>query len=117
MQLVIFDIDGTLTNSNDFDATCFIRAFELEFGFSEINSNWSEYENITDSGITQQIFWEKLNQLPKQEEVLKIKKRFVSLLENTSQKNKNLCNEIPGAAQVLAEFSKKQDWGIAIAIT
>ncbi|BAT55511.1 Haloacid dehalogenase-like hydrolase [Nostoc sp. NIES-3756] len=39
MKLVIFDVDGTLINSNDIDAACFIRAFELELAFSDINSS------------------------------------------------------------------------------
>ncbi|MHC5724190.1 MAG: hypothetical protein ACYTXY_08540 [Nostoc sp.] len=37
MQLVIFDIDGTLTNTYKIDENCFVRAFALEFGIFGIH--------------------------------------------------------------------------------
>ena len=59
MQLVIFDVDGTLTNTYKIDENCFVRALALEFGIFGVNTNWTEYSYTTDSGITQQIFQEK----------------------------------------------------------
>lgn len=115
MQLVIFDIDGTLTNTYKIDENCFVRAFALEFGIFGINTNWSEYSYTTDSGITQQIFKEKLERLPSDKELVRLKARFVSLLQEAYINNQDLLGEIPGAANVLAKLQLDPDWCVAIA--
>jgi len=52
MQLVIFDIDGTLTDTNKVDADCFVRAFYEEFNILHINQNWQYYTHIIGVGKT-----------------------------------------------------------------
>lgn len=115
MQLVVFDIDGTLTNTNRIDENCFLRAFALEFGIFSINTNWSEYAYTTDSGITQQIFKEKLERLPSNEEIVRLKTRFLSLLQEAFINKQDLFSEIPGSANVLAKLQLNPDWCVAIA--
>ncbi|MBC1224272.1 DUF952 domain-containing protein [Nostoc sp. UCD121] len=115
MQLVIFDVDSTLTNTYKIDENCFVRALALEFGIFGINTNWTEYRYTTDSGITQQIFQEKLERLPLSEELVRLKARFVSLLQEAFINNQDLFNEIPGAANILASLQLNPDWGVAIA--
>lgn len=115
MQLVIFDIDGTLTNTFKIDENCFVRAFALEFGIFGINTNWAEYAYTTDSGITQQIFQEKLERLPSNEELVRLKARFVSLLQEAFISNQDLFSEISGSANVLAKLQLESDWCVAIA--
>ncbi|ODG97791.1 hypothetical protein A4S05_11980 [Nostoc sp. KVJ20] len=115
MQLVIFDIDGTLTNTYKVDEDCFKRAFALEFGIFGVHTNWSEYSYTTDSGITQEIFKEKLKRLPSDEELVRIKARFVSLLQEAYINNQDLFSGIPGSANVLAKLQLYPDWCVAIA--
>lgn len=115
MKLVVFDIDGTLTNTNQIDENCFVRAFALEFGIFGINTNWSEYAYTTDSGITQQIFKEKLERLPSDEELVRLKARFIGLLQEAFINNQDLFSEIPGSTNVLAKLQLDPDWCVAIA--
>ncbi|MBU7581732.1 MAG: DUF952 domain-containing protein [Nostoc sp. TH1S01] len=115
MNLVIFDIDGTLTNTNQIDETCFVNTFTSEFGFVNINSNWAEYKNITDSGITQQIFQEKLQRPPSELEIKRFKLAFVAKLQQEISTYKHLVKIIPGANKVLAELQNSATWGVAIA--
>ena len=51
LHAVIFDIDGTLLDSNGVDAELYIAAVEKVLGRVRIRSHWSEYEHVTDSGI------------------------------------------------------------------
>jgi beta-phosphoglucomutase-like phosphatase (HAD superfamily) len=51
MHLVMFDIDGTLTETMKVDEECFVRSFMDVFGFSDIDTDWSHYRHTTDSGI------------------------------------------------------------------
>lgn len=115
MQLVIFDIDGTLTNTNKIDENCFVRAFALELGIFGINPNWTEYTYTTDSGITQQILQENLERFTSNEELVRLKARFVSLLQEAFINNQDLFSEIPGSANILAKLQLDSDWCVAIA--
>lgn len=112
MQLVIFDIDGTLTNTNKVDADCFVRAFE-EFGIFNINQNWQDYTHSTDTGITQHVFQKNLGRLPSQEEFFKLKKCFIYLLQQAST-NPNLFSAIPGATSIINQL-KILNYYVAIA--
>lgn len=53
---VMFDIDGTLVESYEMDSRCFIDAVKEVTGLS-INSDWSEYQHVTDSGILNEILF------------------------------------------------------------
>jgi hypothetical protein len=41
MHLVMFDIDGTLTETMKVDEECFVRSFKDAFGFADIGTDWS----------------------------------------------------------------------------
>ncbi len=51
----MFDIDGTLIESYDFDSECFTEAVKDVTGY-EIDTNWSRYKHVTDTGILNQFF-------------------------------------------------------------
>ena len=115
MKLAIFDIDGTLVNTNEIDTRCFLDAFTQEFDLSEINSNWSEYFAVTDSAISQQIFQTQLQRHPSDNELLRLQNRFVNLLAKAEQKNRGLFTPIPGALVIFDRLKLEPDWRIAIA--
>lgn len=48
--LIVFDIDGTLAHSEMQHQSAYIKALEV-MGMSNINTNWIEYQHITDSHI------------------------------------------------------------------
>ena len=111
MKLAIFDIDGTLTQTNDVDSECFIQAFSSEFQIAEINTNWGTYGHTTDSGISLQIFQERLQRIPTADELSKLQHRFTELL----QERDRAIAEVPGANLILQKLAQRQDWVIAIA--
>ena len=52
-NLAIFDIDGTLTNTNAVDDECFLRAIADVFELAVERLDWSDAPHVTDSAITQ----------------------------------------------------------------
>ena len=54
MHLILFDIDGTLVDSHEFDAELFVRAVRTVLGIG-IGDDWSSYRNVTDGGILDEI--------------------------------------------------------------
>lgn len=112
MYHIMFDIDGTLIQSNDFDADCFIKAVEKSIGI-KIDDNWSNYKNVTDSGILNEIIisHDLTNQT---EEIHKnVKEIFVNKIHNHLQKNP--IYEIEGASSFLSELKKNDQVVLSIA--
>lgn len=114
MKLAIFDIDGTLTSTDDVDSRCFVQAFSDEFQIEEINTNWAEYGHTTDSGITLQIFQECFGRAPEASELFRLQRRFIDLLQEHYTATPALFVEIPGASVMLRRL-QAQDWAIAFA--
>ena len=53
MQHVMFDIDGTLVLSEDFDGDCYLEAVHEVVGYP-LSDEWERYLHVTDSGILDQ---------------------------------------------------------------
>lgn len=115
MHLVIFDIDGTLTQTTHVDDECFVQAFTDELGLTGINSDWSRYPAVCDSGITQHIFRQYLRREPHFSEVTRLQRRFAVLLEEAYRQEPNRFVEMPGAAQTLRTLRNDTDYVVAIA--
>jgi len=86
MKLIIFDIDGTLTDTKKVDDKCFIKAFYHVFGIDIKNQNWEDLINVTDWGITEEIIRKKHNRVPTNKEYSEIKNEFIRLLKLEAEK-------------------------------
>ncbi len=115
MNLAIFDIDGTLTETDHIDEICFVQALTDAHGITEISTDWAGYPHTTDSAITFHIFETKLNRAPEEAELLKFKTHFVRLLENYQNTDSSLFAEIHGAALTLRRLNEEPEWRVAIA--
>lgn len=115
MKLAIFDIDGTLTNTNSVDDECFVKALAEAYAITEIDTDWGTYPHTTDSGITRQIFQEKFGRDPEETELAKIKCCFVNMLREQYHSNSSSFTEIAGASIALNRLKRESDWAVAIA--
>ena len=115
MKLAIFDIDGTLTNTNSVDEYCFVKAFAEAHSIDDIVTDWAAYPHTTDSGITQHIFEEKFGRGPEETELSKLTDCFVSMLSENYQSDSASFAEIPGAAAALKMLKQDSVWAVAIA--
>src|SRR5207249_4723558 len=87
MQLVIFDIDGTLTETMKVDEECFVRSFVEVFGFTDIDTDWSHYPHVTDSGIFHEIYAARTSRPPTALDVSRFRRHFVELLAVASSQS------------------------------
>ena len=115
MNLAIFDIDGTLTNTSRVDEECFVRTITEAHSISEIETDWAQYPHTTDSGITDHIFQEKFGRRPEDAELSKFKGSFVTALSEQYQFNESAFAEIAGASVALNKLRRQSEWAIAIA--
>ncbi len=112
MHLVLFDIDGTLVESYDFDTTCFQAAIKDVLGVS-IGPDWSRYRHVTDSGILTEVV-EKLGLHSDGERIAEeVKEQFVSRVADYIS-----CHDvspIPGAYDFLSQLVSRQNVSVAFA--
>lgn len=115
MKLAIFDVDGTLTDTNSVDNECFVKAGAESLGIIAINTNWAEYPHTTDSGITLHLFQQRFGRPPDEIELSKFKSCFVNLLNERYQLDSSDFSEMVGASIALDWLKRESDWAIAIA--
>ena len=115
MKLAIFDIDGTLTNTNSVDDQCFVQALAETHAITNINTDWASYPHTTDSGIMAHVFQQNFGRDPRETELGKFKNSFVNLLNEQYKSNSSGFDEIAGAAFALDRLKQEPDWAIAVA--
>lgn len=115
MKLAIFDIDGTLTETNEVDDKCFVEAFAASHGLIEIETDWTKYKHVTDSGIVSEVIETKLNRTANKNDFIAFKKKFIEKLTNAAEKDKSAFAEIRNTAQMLKKLQGEKRWAIALA--
>jgi phosphoglycolate phosphatase-like HAD superfamily hydrolase len=103
MHLVLFDIDGTLTDSESIEAEIYLRSLSDVFGFVDVESDWSSYHNATDSGVLHEIFENRLGRAPVASEMSAFRAHFVDAI--TSATARTPFREIVGAGQLLTHLT------------
>jgi len=112
---IIFDIDGTLTNTTEVDDKCFIRAFNIVFGLDISNQNWAELLNVTDWGITEEIILKHRSRIPTDVEYGNMIKEFVAQLQSELLKDKKQFQEVKGAKKFIEFLKHKPNISMGIA--
>ena len=115
MKLAVFDIDGTLTQTNEVDNACFRRAFAEALAVTEIGISWETCPHVTDSGITRHIFRHRLDRDPDEVDEARIRERFMALLRHHHRLDVSLFTEVPGASAMLMRLRRDSEWVIAFA--
>lgn len=114
-RLAIFDLDGTLTDTSAVDARCYAAALRDAFDVREVDTDWSRYGHVTDSGILREIFQERLERTPNADEESLFIKRFVEHLEGAFRADPGDFLPIQGAPSLTARLSAHPTWRFVLA--
>ncbi|HUP22881.1 MAG TPA: HAD family hydrolase [Thermoanaerobaculia bacterium] len=112
VQVVVFDLDGTLTATTDVDSTCYVEAFKAEFGLP-LDPDWSRYRHCTDEGIAAEALQRYHDAPPSTEQLQRLKRRFVQLLA-TASSSPACFQAVPGALELL-QLLRDAGWVVRIA--
>jgi phosphoglycolate phosphatase-like HAD superfamily hydrolase len=107
MKLVMFDVDGTLTDTFASDEDGFARAIGDVLGIAEINTDWNSYPEVTSGAVLDAIVRGKLGRGVSRDECRAVQRRLVERLDGK-------INEIPGAAAFLRTL-RAAGFGVALA--
>jgi beta-phosphoglucomutase-like phosphatase (HAD superfamily) len=113
MHLVMFDIDGTLTETMKVDEECFVRSFKDVFGFDDIDTDWSHYPRTTDSGIFHDVFTSRIGRSPAMQEVSRFRQHFIQLL--TAASSPSPFAPVAGADRLLARLAQGGSHRVSLA--
>jgi len=115
LKWIIFDIDGTLTDSKTADDKCYQSAFLEVFGIDIKGQDWSLLKNVSDWGITEELVQQHFNRLPTELEYQKMQDTFMSYLHLERRLDSEKFNQVPGAASFFELLQSKKNYLIGIA--
>lgn len=113
MKLVMFDMDGTLTDSFALDENCYVLAIEQALQLTSIVTEWETYTHTSASFCLEAIVRRARGSAPTDSESYAVQSRMVTLMEEIAQRRGRGTLEIPGAATCLRTLP---DHGYAVAI-
>lgn len=114
MHLVMFDIDGTLVDSEGFDAELYVAAVEAETGVV-VDRNWDRYEHVSDSGVLEQLLRERRLEAQRDALVARVQRRFVGLVRDYLRRSPLAVREIAGAKRLVERLVTLPNARVAIA--
>jgi phosphoglycolate phosphatase-like HAD superfamily hydrolase len=113
MRAVIFDIDGTLLNSNKLDDETYLSAIHDVLGPVRLRESWNQYKNISGSGTLLEILND--NNISNVTAVLRaVEEAFVARISLHIEKYGPIV-EIPGARDFVGRLARSGECQIAYA--
>ncbi|MCA9056911.1 MAG: HAD family hydrolase [Planctomycetaceae bacterium] len=113
LNLVVFDLDGTLVQSMNIEDLCFVRALQLAWQISDVDTNWNHYQHVTETAIADDLFRARYGRSPDESEISELQSVFASELNVALQHTK--LKLIPGADRALEALKGNPCWQAAIA--
>ena len=115
MKFIIFDIDGTLTNTKAIDDRCFICSFYNVFKVDISNEDWSKIKHVTDWGITDEIVRRELDRNVTQVDLDNMLEEHVRLLTEAKLTDPNQFDIVAHADDFIAHLFSQDDIKVGIA--
>ena len=113
MDLVIFDIDGTLIHSYQKEADCYEEALKNVMGISHIDKDLSLYQHVSDHGIANEIIMRACQRPATDDEQFAIENEFIRLFKESLAKTP--LTRIPGVQALLSHLTQEPTIALAIA--
>ncbi|HUF08995.1 MAG TPA: HAD family hydrolase [Rhodothermales bacterium] len=115
MELILLDVDGTLTDTARVDAECFVQAVSDVFGISDVDTDWSVYPDTTDAAIASHLVQQVHGKFPSPTEIAELRDRFLVLLRAAIGSDASRCRPIPGGPAFVRTLVESPAFSVAIA--
>lgn len=110
-KLIIFDIDGTLSNSQTEHHAAYLAAFD-KLSFKNLNEDFGSYKDYTDSGIFSEAYFNEFAKEASKQDIRDFEQLHLEQFKEVLLISQ--LTEIAGARQFLLDL-EKTDWAIAFA--
>ena len=115
MNLIMLDIDGTLTESYEYDQEIFGHAIGELLGCPPVDADLNGYVDKTSLGVTEEAIRRFGGRTPAAGEIEEVKRRVLERLEKLYRESPGNFTEVPGAGDFLERLRNLEGAGIAIA--
>jgi len=115
MNLVMLDIDGTLTQSYEYDEEIFGLAIAEVLGCGPVSADLNGYVDKSSTGVTQEAIRRITGRTPTEEQLEEVKRNVLGRLERMHQESPESFADVPGAQRFLERLRGLDGIGIAIA--
>jgi len=112
LKHAMFDIDGTLIQSYDFDDECYKAAVKDVTGI-DIKDDWSTYPHVTDRGLLMTFIERQAPNLNMEETELRVKSSFIQKI--SEHLSRYPINEVNGASKFLARLLEDKKYTVSLA--
>ncbi len=112
MHHVMFDVDGTLVMSDEFDGNCYLEAVYEVLGHS-LDTDWTKYTYVSDAGILDQHISEYRLHAKREKIHADVKGTFAEKIANHLKGNP--VRQVPGASKFLSELRRIEGLSLSIA--
>lgn len=102
-RVALFDLDGTLTRTNEVDGSCFLAAVEAELGVLA-EADWSRYRHCTDEGIGTELWLRHVGAPPAAADLARLRRRFLVLLRRAARAEPHRFDAVDGALELLRQL-------------
>lgn len=114
-HLVMFDVDGTLVIGNGIDDVCFSEACKEVFRVDDIDTDWSHYLHVTDSGIASEIIEKNLSRKAEEHDILAVRQSYLARLSYATERNPYSFRPVPGASELIVDLHSMECVALCIA--
>lgn len=115
MHLVIFDLDGTLTQTYYGDDNSYIEALSELLPIDPDYKYWKDCSNLTDSAVLDHIYNKVAGRSPETHEIAAMQERFLAKLEAKRHATPQFFEEIPGAVKAIEHLLDRNDTLVGVA--
>lgn len=113
MKLVMFDMDGTLTDDFAIAENCYVLAIEQALGLPGVKTEWETYTHTTASYCLDEIVGRARGTPPSAAESRAVQQRMIGIMGDVTRRTGRRTQELPGAAEAVRELRRR---GYAVAI-
>ncbi|MGH8021880.1 MAG: HAD family hydrolase [Opitutaceae bacterium] len=114
MNLLLFDIDGTLTATNRDDDRLFLESVSEVAGQEIEAEGWEAFPHVTDMAIARELLTRAAGRPAKDREILAVREIFIRKWVKAVETREVAIEPIPGARELLAEARSRRDCVVAI---
>jgi len=108
----MFDVDGTLVMSDEFDGDCYLEAVYEVLGHG-LDTDWTKYTYVSDAGILDQHISEKGLHSKRENIQADVKEAFINKIANYLKDNP--AQQVPGASNFICELRRLENIKLSIA--
>ncbi|MDB6115626.1 MAG: Haloacid dehalogenase domain protein hydrolase [Lacunisphaera sp.] len=113
MKLVMFDMDGTLTDAFAIEENCYVLAIGQALNIPDVHIDWDSYPHTSSTYCLETVVQKALGRPPTPAEATAVQARMIEIMDEATARHGRRTQEVPGAAAAVRELLRL---GYAVAI-